>query len=79
MSDDYDSKYFTKINEALEDLKNEDYSLHKVEKILREVDKIALTKQYQFIDASLEETIIDNNKLTFQELDEILLNNLSKK
>jgi len=63
LSDDYDPKYFTKINEALEDLKNEDYSLHKVEKILREVDKIALTKQYQFIDASLEEIIIDNNKL----------------
>ena len=47
----------------LVDLKNQEYSLDKVEKILREVDKIALTKQYQFIDASLEETIIDNNKL----------------
>ena len=63
LSDDYDSKYFMKINEVLEDLKNEDYSLDKVEKILREVDKIALTKQYQFIDASLDETIINNNKL----------------
>jgi outer membrane protein insertion porin family len=63
LSDDYDSKYFTKINESLVDLKNQEYSLDKVEKILREVDKIALTKQYQFIDASLEETIIDNNKL----------------
>ena len=63
LSDDYDSKYFMKINESLVDLKNQEYSLDKVEKILREVDKIALTKQYQFIDASLEETIIDNNKL----------------
>ncbi|MDA9898729.1 outer membrane protein assembly factor BamA [Candidatus Pelagibacter ubique] len=63
LSDDYDSKYFTKINESLVDLKNQEYSLDKVEKILREVDKIALTKQYQFIDASLDETIIDNNKL----------------
>ena len=63
LSDDYDLKYFTKINESLVDLKNQEYSLDKVEKILREVDKIALTKQYQFIDASLEETIIDNNKL----------------
>ena len=63
LSDDYDSKYFMKINESLVDLKNQEYSLDKVEKILREVDKIALTKQYQFIDASLDETIIDNNKL----------------
>jgi len=63
LSDDYDSKYFIKINESLDDLKDQDYSLDKVEKILREVDKIALTKQYQFIDASLEETIVDDNKL----------------
>ena len=63
LSDDYDSKYFMKINESLVDLKNQEYSLDKVEKILREVDKIALTKQYQFIDASLDETIINNNKL----------------
>ena len=63
LDDDYDPKYFTKINEVLVKLKDNEYSLDKVEKILREVDKIALTKQYQFIDASLEETIIDNNKL----------------
>jgi outer membrane protein insertion porin family len=63
LSDDYDSKYFMKINESLDDLKNQYYSLNKVEKVLREVDKIALNKQYQFIDASLEETIIENNKL----------------
>jgi len=63
LSDDYDSKYFSKINETLIKLKNQDYSLNKVEKILREVDKIALTRQYQFIDASLEETIINNDKL----------------
>jgi len=63
LSDDYNSKYFSKINETLIKLKNQDYSLNKVEKILREVDKIALTRQYQFIDASLEETIINSDKL----------------
>tara|TARA_B100000795_G_C22800903_1_gene441881 strand:- start:1215 stop:3455 length:2241 start_codon:yes stop_codon:yes gene_type:complete len=63
LSDDYDPKYFTMINESLQSLKNQDYSLGRIEKVLREVDKIALTKQYQFIDASLEETIIDNDKL----------------
>jgi outer membrane protein insertion porin family len=63
LSDDYDPKYFTQINKALEKLKDTEYALDKVEKILREVDKIALTKQYQFIDASLDETIIGKDKL----------------
>ena len=40
-------------NKSFIKLKIQEYSLRKVEKILREVDKIALTKQYQFIDASL--------------------------
>ena len=63
LSDDYDSKYFTKISETLKKLKDQDYSLEKIEKVLEEVDKIALTKQYQFINASLDETILSNNKL----------------
>ena len=63
LADDYDPKYFTKIIKSLKNLKDQNYSLSKIEKVLRNVDKIALTKQYQFIDASLEETIIDNNKL----------------
>ena len=43
LSDDYDPKYFTMINESLQSLKNQDYSLGRIEKVLREVDKIALT------------------------------------
>ncbi len=63
LSDDYESKYFDKIKSRLKKLENEEYSIDKIEKILREVDKIALSKQYEFIDASLSETIIGNNKL----------------
>ena len=63
LSDEYDKKYFIKINKALKKLENKEYSLTKIEKVLREVDKIALSKQYEFIDASLEESIEDNNKL----------------
>ena len=63
LSDDYDKKYFIKINKSLKKLENKEYSLTKIEKVLREVDKIALSKQYEFIDASLEESIVDNNKL----------------
>ena len=63
LSDEYDKKYFIKINKALKKLENNEYSLTKIEKVLREVDKIALSKQYEFIDATLEESIVDNNKL----------------
>jgi outer membrane protein insertion porin family len=63
LSNEYDEKYFSEIVTALNKLKNQEYSLSKVEKVLREVDKIALSRQYQFINASLEETITDNNKL----------------
>ena len=63
ISDDYDQKYFLEIEKSLEKLQDQVYSLDKVEKILREVDKIALTRQYQFIDAALEETIVNNDKL----------------
>ena len=63
LSDDYDKKYFTEIIKVLNALKGEDYSLDKIEKVLREVDKVALSKQYEFIDAALTEKIIDNNKL----------------
>ena len=48
LADDYDPKYFTKIIKSLENLKDQDYSLRKIENVLRNVDKIALTKQYQF-------------------------------
>jgi outer membrane protein insertion porin family len=63
LSEDYDEKYFSKINTLLAKLKDEEYSLTSIEKVLREVDKIALSKQYEFIDAELTEKIINNNKL----------------
>jgi outer membrane protein insertion porin family len=63
LSDDYEPKYFEKIVSSIKKLENREYSLNKIEKVLREVDKVALSKQYEFIDASLSETIVDGNKL----------------
>ena len=63
LSEDYEPKYFDKIKNSIEKLSNQEYSLSKIEKVLREVDKIALSKQYEFIDATLEEEIVDGNKL----------------
>jgi len=63
LSEDYNKKYFVKIEKMLNNLKNKNYSFNKIEKVLREIDKIALSKQYEFIDADLTETIIDDDKL----------------
>ena len=63
LSQDHDKKYFLKIEKLLNNLKGDDYSLSKIEKVLREVDKVALSKQYEFINASLSEEIINDNQL----------------
>ena len=59
----YDSKNFDTINALLADLEGEEYSFIKLEKILDEIDKIALTDQYEFINAQVEEQVIGNNKV----------------
>jgi len=60
---DYDVNNFKEISNALEKLKNTKYSLNKIEKILKEIDKISLSNQYEFINAQVKEEIIDNHKL----------------
>ena len=63
MPEDFDEKYFVNINNLLLKLKNETYSLNKVNSILNEVQKIALSKDYSFLSADLSEKIINQNKL----------------
>jgi len=65
LPNDYDPKNFEKINTALKLLKNEVYSYNIIEEILNEIDQIALSEQFEFIDAVVEETIISDNKLNF--------------
>ena len=42
---------------------NEPYSLNQVSKIINEIDKISLSRQYDFINAEVQENIIENNLL----------------
>ena len=60
---DYDVKNFKEISNILKELKNTTYTLNKIEKILKEIDKISLSHQYEFISAHVKEEIIDNHKL----------------
>ena len=57
---DYDPKNFKSIQLLLNDMRGKHYSLNRINNLLNEIDKIAITKQYEFINASFSENIIDN-------------------
>ena len=63
LPDSYDKNNFSKIIKTLEKLKNKKYSLIKLSKIINELDKITLLKQYEFISASINEKIVDNYRI----------------
>ena len=63
---DYDPNNFKLIQILLDEMKNKPYSLNSVNKLLNEVDNIAITKQYEFINASFTENIVDKNKINIK-------------
>ena len=63
---DYDPSNFKFIQSILDDMRNKPYSLNKINKLLNEIDKIAITKQYEFINASFDEKIVENNKIDIE-------------
>ena len=62
---DYNRNNFSKIDSLFENLKNKPYSYNAIEKILEEVEYIALQDEYDSINALIEENIIGKNKLDF--------------
>ena len=60
---DYDEQNFKDVNVKLDKLLNKTYSLSKVSEVVEEIDKVSLTREYDFINADLEEIKKDNNKL----------------
>ena len=60
---DYDQKNFSELSKTFLELRGTTYSLNRINRILKEIDKIALLQQYEFINAKVEENITDKNKL----------------
>ena len=60
---DYDPNNFKFIQLLLNDMKYKPYSLNRINNLLNEIDNIAVKKQYEFINASFSEKILDNNKV----------------
>ena len=65
LPEDYDKNNFDDLLTETAKLKDKAYSFKAIEKILKEVDKVTKSKQYEFINAKINETIVGNNKLNF--------------
>ena len=65
LPDSYDSNDFSDIDKIFSKLKGKRYSLDKINLILDEIDQIASLRLYDFINAEVEENIVEGNKLDF--------------
>ncbi len=64
---DFETSNFENLNTTFKSLKNKPYSINYVEKILNEIDKIAISEQYESISANVIENIVDDKiNLTFK-------------
>ena len=74
--DEYSSDNFKQFNKIFENLKGKRYSLNAINKILKEINKIALIEEFQFINAKYNEQIVDNKInliITFGETEKLYI------
>ena len=57
---DYDRANFQQLDNIFKKLKGESYSLNSIDKILKEIDKIVLNEQFEFLKSTVNESIEDN-------------------
>ncbi len=57
---DYDEKNFIKIKKLFNKIRGNPYSINTIDKILDEIDLIASIEQYQFVNSTVVENIIEN-------------------
>ena len=60
---DYDKSNFDGVNKALNKLINENYSFNKISRVVDEIDKISLSREYDFINAEIIEKKVEKNKI----------------
>ena len=63
ISDSYTSENFTELEKLFKKFKGDHYSIKSINIIKDEIDKIALQKEFVFIDVKYSENIIDQNKV----------------
>ena len=60
LPEDFDKKNFNSLENLFLKINEKPYSINTITKILKEIDKITLKKQYEFITSTVKEKIIDN-------------------
>ena len=63
VSEDYKKESFSNFFEIFKDLRGKPYSFNSIKKIINEIDKTALQKEFVFINANYQEKIVDKNKI----------------
>ena len=63
VSNDYKKDNFSNFFKIFDQLKGKPYSLNSIKKIINEIDKAALQKEFVFINAKYEEKIVEENKI----------------
>ncbi len=66
VSDDYKEENFSNFLEIFDDLKGKPYSLNSIKKIINEIDKTALQKEFIFINANYQEKVVDLNRINIK-------------
>ena len=57
---DYERNNFAQLDSLFKELKGKNYSLNSIDKILDEIDKIVLNKQFEFLKSTVKEEIQNN-------------------
>ena len=60
LPNDYKPDNFVHLNKVFKKLKGKYYSLNAINEILKEIDKIALSEQFEFLKSTVEESLKDN-------------------
>ena len=60
---DYDPLNFVKIKKLLNKLEGNEYSFSKISKVVKEIDKVSLSREYDFINATIIEEKLDSDKI----------------
>ena len=57
---DYERTNFEQLDQIFKELKGKNYSIYSIDKILKEIDKIVLNEQFEFLKSTVNESIEDN-------------------
>ena len=66
LPDDFDEKKFSKIRKVFDEISGKSYSNFEIEKILEEINNIALLENYEFIDADVVENTTEKSTIDFE-------------